>query len=366
VLNQGAYLIISRTPLRISFAGGGSDLPEFYREYGGAVISTSIKKYVYVTVNPKFDDGIRVAYSKTEEVDSVSKIEHRLVRAVLNHVGIDGGVEITTVADIPSRGTGLGSSSAFAVALLHALHAHKGRHVGKVRLSEESCQIEIEVCGEPIGKQDQYAAAFGGLNLIEFHTDDTVVVSPVICEQRTVKALRENLLLLYTGITRSASRILRYQTEAIRESAEARSGLKRMVQLCYYLREEIQQNNLNAFGEILHENWELKKTLAEQISTSAIDECYTIARRHGALGGKILGAGAGGFLLLYADVTRHEAIKRALLPMLRAIPFDFDRQGSQIIFYQPSEEETETLTEQPAVEQAQSARGRSKAKSSGA
>ena len=331
-------MIIARTPLRMSFAGGGSDLPEFYREYGGAVISTSIKRYVYVTVNRKFDNAIRVAYSKTEEVDSVSQLEHRLVRAALNELGIAGGLEITTVADIPSRGTGLGSSSSFTVALLHALHAYRGQHASRSRLAEESCRLEIGACQEPIGKQDQYAAAFGGLNLIEFNPDDTVLVSPIVCDSRTIRRLRDNLLLLYTGITRSASDILREQTQSLRSNPQIRTTLQRMVQLCYYLREQMQQNNVEAFGEILHENWELKKTLTHGISTSEIDNWYAIARRSGATGGKILGAGAGGFLLLYAPADRHDAICRAL-PNLRRVKADFDRQGSQIIFYQPTHEE---------------------------
>jgi D-glycero-alpha-D-manno-heptose-7-phosphate kinase len=330
----------------MSFVGGGSDLSEFYREYGGAVVSTSIKRYIYVTVNQKFDNGIRVAYSKTEEVESVSQIEHRLVRAALKEVRIPGGVEITTVADIPSRGTGLGSSSSFTVALLHALHAYRGRHASKNRLAEESCRLEIDACEEPIGKQDQYAAAFGGFNLIEFNHDDTVVVSPIVCERRTTKRLRDNLLLLYTGVTRSASDVLREQTESVRSNPESRKALRRMVELCYYLREEIQQNNLEAFGEILHENWELKKSLSNGISSSAIDSWYATALRNGATGGKILGAGAGGFLLLYAAPDRHAAIARAL-PALRPVQVDFDRQGSQIIFYQPSDEEYE---EQPRLE----------------
>lgn len=352
-------MIISRTPLRISFAGGGSDLPAFYREYGGAVLSASVQRYVYVTVNRKFDQGIRVAYSKTEEVESVDRIEHRLVRAVLKHVGIEGGVEITTIADIPSRGTGLGSSSSFTVALLHALHAYCGRHSSRAKLAEESCHLEIDVCREPIGKQDQYAAAYGGLNLIEFNSDDTVDVSPVICEQRTVKTLRENLLLLYTGITRSASDVLRDQGESIRSDGDARAALRRMVELSYTLRDEIQRNNIDAFGEILHENWALKKTLAERISLPVIDDWYDAARQAGAIGGKILGAGAGGFLLLYAPVERHAAICQAL-PKLRPTNFDFDRQGSQIIFYQPTDEDKANSSEAPeqtAVEQDSTAPG---------
>jgi D-glycero-alpha-D-manno-heptose-7-phosphate kinase len=331
-------LIISRTPLRISFVGGGSDLPQFYREYGGAVISTSINRYVYVMVNRKFDNGIRVAYSKTEEVDSVAQVEHPLVRAVMERIGLTGGVEITTIADIPSRGTGLGSSSSFTIALLHALYAYCGRHASQTKLAEECCEIEIGVCQQPIGKQDQYAAAFGGLNLLEFCPDESVRVSPVICDPRKIKTIREHLLLLYTGFTRSASAVLREQGESLRANADKRGVLQRMVQLCYYLRDELQHNNIEAFGEILHESWEMKKALSEQISNSFIDDAYSTARRHGAKGGKLLGAGAGGFLLLYAEPERHAEICQAL-PGLRAVKADFERQGSQIIFYNPSEEE---------------------------
>ena len=208
-------MIISRTPLRMSFVGGGSDLPSYYREYGGAVVSTAIDKYVYVTMNRKFDSGIRVAYSRVEEVNSVSEIEHQLVRAALNMAGVPGGVEITTVADIPSRGTGLGSSSSFTVALLHALYAFLGRHSTRQELAEQACHIEIDVCGEPIGKQDQYAAAYGGFNLYEFNPNDTVTVSPVICKPETIAGIRKQMLVLYTGITRGASTILKQQSSEL-------------------------------------------------------------------------------------------------------------------------------------------------------
>lgn len=327
-------MIISRTPLRMSFVGGGSDLPGFYREHGGAVVSTAIDKYVFVTANRKFDDGVRVAYSQTEEVASAAEVKHALVRAAMGLVGLRGGIEITTVADIPSRGTGLGSSSSFTVALLHALYAFQGRYASTPQLAEEACRIEIDICGEPIGKQDQYAAAIGGLNLIEFRQDDTVGVSPVICRPETLQRLQSSLLMLYTGITRSASGVLKEQAEEVASDTAKTAALKRMVQLCYTLRDELQSDNISAFGEVLHENWELKKSLTSKISTSAIDEWYDIARRHGATGGKILGAGAGGFLLLAAPPERHAAICHAL-PALRPIPFAFERFGSQIIFYQP-------------------------------
>ena len=237
-------MIISRAPVRISFFGGGSDIPDFYREHGGAVISTAINKYVFVTVNPKFDNGVRVAYSRTEEVSSAKEIEHPLVRAAMQQVGIEGGIEITTVADIPSRGTGLGSSSALTVALLNALHAYNHRYVSAMTLGAEASHIEIDICGEPIGKQDQYAAALGGFNLIEFMPDDSVVSSPVVCSEATRKGLEGSLLMLYTGVTRSASALLQEQVADVKASADKQQTLKRMVQLCFDVRAEIQGDNL--------------------------------------------------------------------------------------------------------------------------
>jgi D-glycero-alpha-D-manno-heptose-7-phosphate kinase len=316
----------------MSFTGGGSDLPAFYRMYGGAVISTSINKYLYVNVNKKFDNGIRVAYSKTEEVTCVSDIEHRLVRSSLEYLGIKGGIEITTIADIPSKGTGLGSSSSFTVGLLHALNAFMGRYVSSEQLGADSCHIEIDLCKEPIGKQDQYAAAFGGFNLIEFNQDDSVVVSPIICRRDTITAIEQNVIVFYTGISRSASDLLARQSEEISQDDEKQKVLQRMVALTYDLRRELHGNHPHSFGEILHENWILKKSLDDAISTSEIDEWYEAALKAGAIGGKILGAGAGGFLMLYAPCTSHTAICESL-PMLRQVEFKFEPLGSRIIFY---------------------------------
>jgi len=204
-------VIISQTPLRVSFLGGGSDLPSYYRRNGGAVLSVAIDQSVYVTVSRKFDDAVRVSYSRTEEVAHASEVEHPLVREALALLGIEGGIEITSVADIPARGTGLGSSSSFTVGLLNALHAHCGRHTTADRLAEESCLVEIERCGEPIGKQDQYAAAFGGFNFIRFHPDDTVEVTKMVCPPTQVAELQTRLIFFYTGVTRSASPLLRQQ-----------------------------------------------------------------------------------------------------------------------------------------------------------
>jgi D-glycero-alpha-D-manno-heptose-7-phosphate kinase len=325
-------MIVSRTPLRMSFVGGGSDMPEFYRLHGGAVLSTAIEKYVYVNVNRKFDDGIRVAYSKTEEVGHVDAVEHPIVRHALKCMSIDGGIEIATIADIPSRGTGLGSSSSFTVGLLNALAAFKGHHMSREELGRESSRIEIELCGEPIGKQDQYAAAFGGLNLIEFKPDDRVVTSPIIMRPDLRDTLTKRLLVFYTGVTRSASAILQEQSAQISSNPVKRETLKRMVSLAYHLADELRAGNLDSFGEILHENWVLKRSLTGAISTSQIDAWYETARSNGALGGKIMGAGSGGFLLLYAPEENHPQLKQAFAA-LRPMSVSFDLLGSRIMFY---------------------------------
>lgn len=324
-------MIISRTPLRMSFVGGGSDLPAYYRLHGGAVVSTAIDKYVYVTVNPKFDNNIRVSYARTEEVDEVARLRHPLVRESLRHLDIAGGVEITSIADIPSRGTGLGSSSAFTVGLLHALHAWQGRYRSAEQLARESCLIEIERCGEPIGKQDQYAAAFGGFNFIEFSADERVVVQPIVCRHETLERLQDNLVAFYTGITRPAAKVLREKQRRIAAESDKQAMLGRMVALAHTLRDELQNNNLDAFGEVIHQNWVLKRQLSDDVSTGQIDAWYDAARGAGAVGGKILGAGSGGFLLFYAPRRRHRAIRDALSE-LRPIPMRFEPQGSRIIF----------------------------------
>lgn len=331
-------MIISRTPLRMSFVGGGSDLPSFYRRHNGAVVSTAIDRYVYVNINRKFDGGIRVAYSKNEEVDRVDKIEHRLVRATFESMDLKGGVEITTIADIPSRGTGLGSSSSFTVGLLNGLYAYLGRHISPDQLGRLSSEIEIQRCGEPIGKQDQYAAAFGGFNLIEFRDDDSVLVSPVVMTPQTRAALERGIIVFYTGTTRSASEILKEQGREIEQSEKKRGALIRMVRLTYELRHELQAGHVSSFGEILDANWQLKRTLSSGISTSEIDDWYDRARAAGALGGKLLGAGAGGFMMFYAPEERHKDIEKAL-GSLRRVKFRFEPLGSRIIFYNPTDAE---------------------------
>jgi D-glycero-alpha-D-manno-heptose-7-phosphate kinase len=324
-------MIISRTPLRISFAGGGSDLPAFFKLETAAVTSTAIAKYIYITVNKKFDHKIRASYSVTEIVDSIDELRHELIREALRLVGLDGGIEITSISDIPSQGTGLGSSSTYTVGLLKALYAYTGKHVGAERLACEACQTEIEICGRSSGKQDQYIAAYGGLQHIQFNPDESVFVDPVICSPETKQELQKGLLLLYTGLTRSAGDILAEQTRNTQTDAERRGALRTMVKLAQELREALTANDLASFGEILHQGWMEKKKMASGISNLQIDVWYERARQHGAIGGKITGAGGGGFLLVYAPPERHGEILRAL-PELRPVPFRFEPQGSKIIY----------------------------------
>lgn len=328
-------MILSKTPLRMSYVGGGSDLPAYYREEPGAVLSTSIDKYMYIAVNPKFDGRIRLSYSLTEEVDAVDQIAHPLVREALRLLEIPGGIEIASMADIPSKGSGLGSSSSYTVGLLNALYAYKNQFASKATLARQACEIEIERCSEPIGKQDQYAAAYGGLNLIRFHPDETVSVDPVICASALLRTLEEWTLVFFTGRTRSASSILAHQQRAL-QSRDRKSLMRRMVQLAFDLKAELESGTLDNFGSLLDENWRLKAQLSHGISDPQIDAWYEAGLLHGALGGKLLGAGNGGFMMFYAPPHTHEGI-RAVLSDLQPVTFKFDRNGAQIVFYQPAQ-----------------------------
>lgn len=324
-------MIISRTPLRVSFAGGGSDLAAYYRKRGyGSVVSTATCIYIYITVNKKFDDLIRVSYSQTEMVASLDQLEHNIIREALKLVGIEKGIEVVYMADIPlgSAGTGLGSSSSLAVGVLNALYAYRGQHVSAERLAQEACKIEIDILEHPIGKQDQYAAAYGGYNYIQFNDDESVFVDPIICLSDTKKRLERKLMLFYTGIERISSHILDEQREKTPQNIDY---LHKIVELSDKLRECLSENDLDSFGEILHEGWINKGKLASRISNSQIDDYYARARRAGAVGGKILGAGGGGFLLLYCDEEKQDKVRKALAE-LKECPFQFEPQGSKIIY----------------------------------
>ncbi|MBI5569774.1 MAG: GHMP kinase [Desulfomonile tiedjei] len=324
-------MIITRTPLRISFCGGGTDLPSYYSKQQGAVVSTTANKYIYITINrltPYFQHRILLKYSQTELVDSVEEIHHPIIREAMKMTGVLGRVEITSMADIPA-GTGLGSSSSYAVALLHALHTFKGEYVSAGQLAREACEIEIDRLGDPIGKQDQYIAAYGGVCHIRFNPDESVFVDPVICSYETKRALEENLLMFYTGMTRRAGDILEVQRATTEQKMEA---LTQMRTLCSEVLEVLRQGkSLNSFGEILHEGWRLKRSLVDTISNNSIDDHYEAARKAGAIGGKLLGAGGGGFLLFYVEKQNHGRVRQALED-LQELPFLFEPQGSKVIY----------------------------------
>ena len=327
-------MIVSKTPLRMSYVGGGSDLPAFYREEVGAVLSTSIDKYMYICINKKFDGRIRISYTRTEEVESVQQVKHPLVREALDLLNIRGGIEIASMADIPSKGSGLGSSSTYTVGLLNALYAYKNQFSSREELARLACMIEIDRCGEPIGKQDQYAAAYGGLNLIRFHPDDTVSVDPVICKPTLLQELEDSTLVFFTGRTRSASAVLVNQSAAMKQT-DRRLLMRRMVELAFEMKEQLECGTLDHFGELLDENWSLKAQLTAGITDPEIDAWYTKGMKNGALGGKLLGAGNGGFMMFYAPKELHHAISSALSE-LEPVKFRFDRTGAQIVFYQPT------------------------------
>lgn len=321
-------MIISRTPLRVSFAGGGSDLPSFYRECGGAVLSTSIDKYVYIAVHKYFyPNQSLIKYSKTELVDNNNDIQHPLFRECLTMLNLHG-LDISSMADVPA-GTGLGSSSTFTVSLLNALHAYKHEAVGPEYLASKACEIEIEKLGDPIGKQDQYAAAYGGLNFIKFNYDDSVEVEKVIMNPAAKARLDRNLFMIYTGGTRSASAILARQNKAM-ENVSKREIMKRMVQMAYDLKSVLERNDIDDFGRILHEGWLLKQSLAGGISSREVSELYELGLKSGALGGKLLGAGGSGFILFYCPEEKQEQFLAAM-PQGRELPFKFDNTGSKII-----------------------------------
>ncbi len=321
-------MIITRAPFRVSFCGGGSDLPNFYEKYGGCVLSTTIRKYMYLTIHNYFDkDQIVLKYSKTETVHDFSEIEHRIFKQCLSDFNIKG-VEISSMADIPS-GTGLGSSSTFTVALLHLLYTYKGEYVSKYKLAKDACAVEIEKLKDPIGKQDQYAAAFGGLKFYEFMPNGFVNIEPVIMDSKAYKKLEKNLLMFYLGGTHSAPDILREQTLNVKVGNKA-IAQKQMCDIARTLKEELQKNNIDAMGELLHENWMLKKSLASGVSNRLIDDTYSKAMASGAIGGKLLGAGGAGFMLFYVPEDRQDSVRRAL-SYLREMDFEMDNSGSSIV-----------------------------------
>ena len=321
-------MIISQTPYRVSFAGGGTDLPAFYRQEYGAVLSVAIDKHMYVTVSPRFDPTTRVAYTKVEIASDLADLKHELVREALRMTGLGRHLEITTVGDVPA-GAGMGSSSSLTVGVLLALYAYKGQIVSAKNVAERACQIEIEALGKPIGKQDQYAAAFGGLNYMRFNPDGSVDVEPVPATPETMQELSKRTLLLYTEQQRDADSILKRQSEGTKDRMPI---LRAMRDLANEMRLAIGGGGgLDEFARLLDEGWKLKRSLGFGISMDSVDAWYEQARKLGAQGGKLLGAGGGGFLLLIAPPERHNMIRDAL-GHPRELTFGIDRRGGRIIF----------------------------------
>jgi len=320
-------MIITQTPLRIGLLGGGTDLPAYYREHGGRVLNCALDKYVYVIVKQRFDRDIYVNYSKKEIVSRVEDLEHELVREAMRMTGVDNGVEITTLADIPSAGSGLGSSSAVTVGLLHALFAYQGRQVSAEELAERACAIEIEHCGKPIGKQDQYIAAFGGIRDIRFGPGDEVVAEEVGLSASERRALQQQIMLFYTGITRSADPILAEQNANVKAT---RLQLDLLRDLAGFAAGRLRSGDVDAIGPALRESWEAKRKLASGVSNDRIDQAVTRALDAGAAGVKLTGAGGGGFLLAICPIERQRAVRENLADM-QELPVKLDRIGSRVV-----------------------------------
>ncbi len=321
-------MVITQTPLRVSLAGGGTDLEAFWTHEPGAVTSLAIDKFVYVVVKQRFDSDIYINYSRKEIVSDVKEIRHDLVREAMRVTGINEGVEITSLADVPSQGSGLGSSSSLTVGLLNALYAFKGVQVTAGQLAREACEIEIGRIGKPIGKQDQYIAAFGGVRYFQFNPDGSVDVERLPVYNEKYRRLGSNLLLFYTGKTRSADKILSRQRE---QTAEKIEYLREIKKHALMVKEAIMAGEFDTIGEILHQTWQIKKQLADGITHPEFDAMYEAARKAGALGGKISGAGGGGFLLLYCPRAKQEDVRRALHGY-RELPFMIEPDGSKVIF----------------------------------
>ena len=324
-------MIISRAPFRVSFCGGGSDIPSFYEKYGGCVISTSIRKYVYLTIHRAFNkDTITLKYSKTEVATDPKEIEHRIFRQVLSDFGTKG-IEITSMADIPA-GTGLGSSSSFTVALLKLLYSYEEKAVSDYHIAKRACEVEITEIGNPIGKQDQYDAAFGGLRFYEFCPDGFVKIEPLVMRKEAKEKMEKSVMMFYTGAVHDANKILSEQSKNLVSAEDKIEGTKKLCEMTHKLKERLESNDIDFLGQTLHESWLIKRGLASGITNPMIDHYYDLAMKAGALGGKLLGAGGGGFLLFYVPDEDCRKKVRIALHDLHEMPVEFDNSGVSIIY----------------------------------
>jgi len=325
-------MIISKTPLRISFFGGGTDLPSFWEKEFGCVLSTSIDKFVYLVTHKSFGDKNILSYSKREEVEDVEDVKHTRMREIMKKTGVVSKTEIHSLSEVPA-GTGLGSSSSFSVGLLNLLYSSKGEYVPKEKLAREACEIEIDILEEPIGKQDQYAAALGGMNFIKFNTDGSVEVESIRADESTLKKINDRLVIFYLDSVRDASEILRKQDSNMRADPNKGEIMRKIKNIALKMKDELNENNIENFGEMLHQSWLLKKELASGISNPDIDSIYERGLRAGAEGGKVLGAGGGGFILFYCEPDKQDLLKKELKD-LRNFDVQFEKEGTKIIYSQ--------------------------------
>ncbi len=323
-------MIFTRTPFRVSFAGGGSDLPEFYHRHEGCVLSTSINKYMHLSIHPTFDrKSTVIKYNKTEIVDDIRRIEHPIARQLLLDNGISG-VEINSVADVPS-GTGLSTSSSYTVGLINTLYAYMGKYSSQEHIAEKACELEIEKLGEPIGKQDQYGVAIGGIKFIRFLPNERVEVEPIVVSNRTLNELDESLLLFYVGQGHVAGEILKNQQENIKKDEKKYENTVKMTELAWEMRDALVGGDLERFGRLISRNWELKRELSGMISNPMINKYYDIAMSNGATGGKLLGAGGGGFLLFYCPISNQKRLRAALSDLME-LDFKIEYSGTKVVY----------------------------------
>lgn len=324
-------MILSRAPTRITLGGGGTDLKSYYSKYGGFLIAAGINRYCTILANRRFYPSIRLSYSQMEIKDSADEVEHRIFRAALKFVGIDKGIELHSAADVPAN-CGLGTSSSFTVALVNALHSYKREFVSQRQLAEEACQIEIDILGEPIGKQDQYIAAFGGLTCLTFDRNGEVLVEPLRISPSAAAELESNLSLFFTGRERSASEVLIEQDQRSKEDDPVMiQNLNRVKEIGLETRRCLERDEIDSLGELLHVHWQTKKARSEKMSDPFIDDCYELARKNGALGGKLVGAGGGGFLMFYSSNGKRKLVEAMEGAGLRWEPFHFDYEGTRLL-----------------------------------
>jgi D-glycero-alpha-D-manno-heptose-7-phosphate kinase len=325
-------MIISRAPVRITLGGGGTDLKSYYSKYGGFLIAAAIDKYVFISANKRFYDSIRLSYSQTEIVDNVNDIKHHIFREALKLLNFDGGIELVSIADVPAN-CGLGTSSSFTVSLLNALHTFKRDFVTQQQLAEEACQIEIDILKEPIGKQDQYISTFGEVTCLTFDKNGDVLVEPIRMTDEALDQLESNIMLFHTGVERSASHILSEQDKKTQSNQpEVVESLHRIKEIGLQSRKALESGDLDQFGELLDVHWQTKKNLSHRVSNPFIDECYQLAKKNGALGGKIMGAGGGGFFMFYCRDKDKPKLSQALKEIgLKPMRFNFDFEGAKIL-----------------------------------